>query len=75
MGTFLSGLVSGLVADAMNDRPEPESWFDDYAGDQDENQIDEYDLPATPGDSYVSTIYNFIRSGAVKIPGFQRNFV
>lgn len=51
------------------------SWFDDYADEQDESQIDEYDLSATPNDFNVLTIYNFIKSGAVKIPGFQRNFV
>jgi hypothetical protein len=38
-------------------------------------QIDEYDLTSTPNDFNVSTIYDFIDSGAVKIPGFQRNYV
>jgi hypothetical protein len=38
-------------------------------------QIDEYDLTSSPNDFNVSTIVNFIKSGAVKIPGFQRNFV
>ncbi len=50
------------------------------AGDTDEadenlGQIDEYDLTSSPNDFNVKTIYDFIESGAVKIPGFQRNYV
>ena len=43
--------------------------------DEDLGQIEEYDLTSSPNDFNVSTIYDFIRSGAVKIPGFQRNYV
>ncbi len=43
--------------------------------DADTTQIDEYDLTSSPNDFNVLTIYDFIRSGAVKIPGFQRNYV
>jgi Protein of unknown function DUF262 len=42
---------------------------------EEEGQIDEYDLNSTPNDFNVVTIYNFIDSGAVKIPGFQRAYV
>lgn len=56
----------------MND---DENWFDDYADGDDEAQIDEYDITASPNDFNVLTLYSFIESGAVKIPGFQRNFV
>src|SRR5260370_40069421 len=49
--------------------------FEDYVGDDDDFQIDEYDLTATPNDFNILTIFNFIQSGAVKIPGFQRNYV
>lgn len=49
-------------------------WLDDLPED-DEAQIDEYDLTSSPNDFNISTIYNFIDSGAVKIPGFQRNYV
>jgi len=52
-----------------------ENWFDDYAEEADDFQIDEYDLTATPNDFNVITIFNFIESGAVKIPGFQRNYI
>ena len=52
------------------------TWFSDYVAEVEEDfQIDEYDLTATPNDFNVITIYNFIESGAVRIPGFQRNYV
>lgn len=52
----------------------PDPWFDDYA-EEDDLQIDEYEITATPNDFNVSTLFNFIEAGAVRIPGFQRNFV
>lgn len=54
---------------------EEEAWFDDYAEENDEIEIHEYDITASPNDFNVLTIYNFIESGAVRIPGFQRNYV
>lgn len=42
---------------------------------EDDGYIDEYDLTATPNDFNVMTINNFIESGAIQIPGFQRHFV
>ncbi|AJX32397.1 DUF262 domain-containing protein [Burkholderia oklahomensis] len=53
------------------------AWFDDYAENDEGNdvQIGEYDITAAPNDFNVLTIYNFLESGAVKIPGFQRNYV
>jgi uncharacterized protein with ParB-like and HNH nuclease domain len=50
-------------------------WFEDYADEEDDVQINEYDITATPNDFNVSTLFNFVESGAVRIPGFQRNFV
>ena len=35
----------------------------------------EYNISSTPNDFNVKTIYDFISSGFVKIPGFQRNYV
>jgi uncharacterized protein with ParB-like and HNH nuclease domain len=53
-----------------------DSWYDDYVAEsEDDYQIDEYDLTATPNDFNVLTIFSFVESGAVKIPGFQRNYV
>ena len=37
--------------------------------------IDQYDLVSSPNDFNVKTIVDFIDSGVVVIPGFQRNFV
>ncbi|WP_204303700.1 DUF262 domain-containing protein [Stenotrophomonas maltophilia] len=51
-----------------------EDWFDDDAEDFDV-RIDEYEISSSPNDFNVSTIFSFIKSGAVKIPGFQRHFV
>jgi hypothetical protein len=51
-------------------------WFDDYLDEEaDAGQIEEYDLTASPNDFNVLTIINFVESGAVRIPGFQRNYV
>lgn len=41
----------------------------------DDETIDEYDITAVPNDFNIATIFNFIESGALKIPGFQRNYV
>jgi hypothetical protein len=58
------------------------------ACDQDENWVDsdeesmgdleypiEYDIASTPNDFNVNTIFDLIKAGIVKIPGFQRNYV
>ena len=54
---------------------EDNKWFDDYADDADDIQIEEYDITAAPNDFNILTIFNFLESGAVRIPGFQRNYV
>lgn len=43
--------------------------------DSDSYPIDQYDLVVSPNDFNVKTIVDFIDSGVVIIPGFQRNFV
>ena len=40
-----------------------------------QNEIKEYDITASPNDFNILTLHSFIESGAVRIPGFQRNFV
>lgn len=52
-----------------------DTWFDDYAEETDDIQVEEYDITAAPNDFNVLTINSFLESGAVRIPGFQRNFV
>jgi uncharacterized protein with ParB-like and HNH nuclease domain len=51
-------------------------WYeDDELDDQDNGSVEEYDITAAPNDFNIRTIFDFIESGAVKIPGFQRNYV
>lgn len=50
------------------------AWYEEGT-DADESDLREYDITASPNDFNILTLYNFIESGAVKIPGFQRNFV
>jgi len=52
--------------------------YDDYSASDDQNDqdtISEYDITATPNDFNILTIYQFIESKTIKIPGFQRNYV
>ena len=59
----------------MTDDTAPTSWFDDYADGDDDLQVEEYDITASPNDFNVMTLCSFIDAGSVRIPGFQRNFV
>lgn len=70
-----SGLVCPQDEDLNEILNEKASWFEDDPGDDDEFQIKEYDITASPNDFNTSTMFSFISSGAVKIPGFQRNYV
>ena len=63
------------AAEGSLDQYADREWFDDYAEGVDEFQVGEYDITATPNDFNVMTLYSFVESGAVRIPGFQRNFV
>jgi hypothetical protein len=70
---WIGATGSGFVTQVDEDQ-----WLESGApSDEDSGatQIDEYDLTSSPNDFNVLTIYDFIRSGAVKIPGFQRNYV
>ncbi len=58
----------------MNDNGQSD-WFDDYVEDGEELQVEEYEITATPNDFNVMTLFSFMESGAIRIPGFQRNFV
>lgn len=59
----------------MNDTDANKKWFDDYAEGNDDLQVEEYDITASPNDFNVMTLGSFIEAGSVRIPGFQRNFV
>lgn len=56
--------------------PAPVAGIDSGPGiDAEDGQIDEYQISSSPNDFNVLTITSFIESGAIKIPGFQRQYV
>jgi uncharacterized protein with ParB-like and HNH nuclease domain len=48
---------------------------DDIIDSSDDVSFAEYDVSASPNDFNIKTLFDFIGSGVVKIPGFQRNYV
>ncbi len=52
-----------------------ELMLDEEYDDNDESQIDEYDLTTSPNDFNIKTISDYIESGVINIPSFQRNYV
>lgn len=59
------------------DTPEVEivDWLDPASQEADDVEIEEFDIVSSPNDWNFSTIVNFIESGAMKIPPFQRNYI
>lgn len=51
----------------------PSDWRD--IEDDEGTQVEEYDLTTSPNDFNIVTTFNFIQSGSVRVPGFQRNYV
>ena len=53
-----------------------ETLYEDYAADEEEvSGVEDYDVSTSPNDFNISTMHNFIQSGVLVIPGFQRNYV
>lgn len=50
-------------------------WYEGDVAQEEDSVILEYDITSSPNDFNVKTIYDFIESGSVKIPEFQRNYV
>ena len=48
---------------------------DDLLDSSEDISFSEYDISASPNDFNLKTLFDFIGSGVVKIPGFQRNYV
>lgn len=42
---------------------------------EEDSNPSEFDISVSPNDFNIKTIFDFIKSGVVKIPGFQRNYV
>jgi uncharacterized protein with ParB-like and HNH nuclease domain len=51
------------------------AWFEAEVDDEEDFSVREYDITAVPNDFNIRTIYDFVDSGVVSIPGFQRNYV
>ena len=56
------------------DRYEPDS-VDESDSEDDSYRIDQFELVSSPNDFNTKTLVDFIDSGVVIIPGFQRNYV
>ena len=65
--------LSTPLQDLEDEQYEPDLG-DDESGD-DSYPIDEFDLVSSPNDFNTKTLVDFIDSGVVNIPGFQRNFI
>ncbi|MBN9527932.1 MAG: DUF262 domain-containing protein [Alphaproteobacteria bacterium] len=50
-------------------------WFEDEFEDDADASFKDYEVTAIPNDFNIKTIVDFVKSSAVKIPGFQRNYV
>ena len=64
-----------VIADTVQ---EGHTWFEPDVADENEDEaypIDQYDLVSSPNDFNTRTLVDFIDSGVVTIPGFQRNYV
>lgn len=57
------------------DARESAAWLDPASREEDEVEVEEYDIVASPNDWNFATIVSFIESGALTIPSFQRNYV
>ena len=51
------------------------AWVEPEEQEPEEIGVRDYDITSSPNDFNMVTLYNFIEAKAVKIPGFQRNFV
>lgn len=59
----------------MSDTEQEKMWYEDYLEEEIDYSFKEYEVTSSPNDFNVKTIFDFIESGVVKIPGFQRNYV
>lgn len=49
--------------------------YEEDESDNEEINLVEYSITASPNDFNISTLFDFISSGVVKIPGFQRHYI
>lgn len=60
---------------AQPEENESAKWFDSDPQLDEAYSINEYEITTSPNDFNIKTMYDFIKSGAINIPGFQRNYV
>jgi hypothetical protein len=77
VGELTFFLLFSIKQKDMNSDKEEFDWIE--GNDETEEEYDfsfsEYDISAAPNDFNIKTLFDFIDSGIVKIPGFQRNYV
>ncbi|WP_237657005.1 DUF262 domain-containing protein [Agreia sp. COWG] len=75
--TNLNDDDSSNAVDLYRDPSDPEAaqWLDEASQEDEDIEIGEFDIVSSPNDWNFTTIVNFIDSGAMKIPAFQRNYV
>jgi len=71
---------SQIQEDIATSQVQPEEtesvkWFDNDPQVEEAYSINEYEITTSPNDFNIKTLYDFIKSGAINIPGFQRNYV
>lgn len=70
---LLQEKVSGDEMTAEQDQEErEEEWLQE---EEEEHYPIDYNISASPNDFNVKTLFDFIASGILKLPGFQRNYV
>lgn len=60
-----------IIPDAAMQAP----FYDDESVEEEESLIGEYEIITTPNDFNIKTLFDFIDSGVITIPEFQRNYV
>jgi uncharacterized protein with ParB-like and HNH nuclease domain len=69
-------LMLDTLTETKNTYVNQNGWYEDEnEKEEEEYPIAQYEITAVPNDFNILTIINFIESGAVRIPGFQRNYV
>lgn len=63
------------TSEALSDETGSTKWFDSDPQIEEAYSINEYEITTSPNDFNIKTMYDFIKSEAIKIPGFQRNYV
>lgn len=53
-----------------------DTWYDlECYEDEEEMTIGEYDITVSPNDFNISTLFNLMDNGVIRLPAFQRNYV